>query len=857
MLTLICMSSPAVTGPAQSCEAFVLSPQERVIDRRLREAYADSHQIHELSRLFEAGGRSPAFVEDSRWDDRFIAALFGDEARFIELMMRTPDTTARDRLGRTLLHYAALGGNQAIVTNLLRSDADVSAVDDLGRDAVHFAVAGGSTRVLDLLIKAGLSLRKNGNGKKPLLFYAAKCGALEMVKYLVRKGAPLAPADKDEATIFSEVDLTAEELISWLLSKNVGFRDDRSCRELAARVARTDSREVVERISRLVSSRMPDWHRRLWSYSVSEYRANVIEYLAKKGSLPDAWEFDKLAAGATIYFYGEDAAQREAQYRRILKLLVQNGAAPGKQHLNAVARKGYFELARLFLSRGADADAMTLVLLAGSGERDLVDMGIARGATPTAEILHGAARSGNLELFKYLEKKYGLQISERSVYTADSPLQQAILGNNPDLAAYLLGKGAVPSSSKNYYQRNDFHTLLEVCDEEMIRLLIQRFNLFLDGDFRDINTYYIAANSCSPRILRLLMITQRAGDMQTVIDGLPRMLDQPRGEFFSHVLEHPEVWDPRLVSMAKTGALAVALYFRNDERVDELIKKYPVLDKSALTPAGAAELLNNAIERGNTRLICYLISNGVSISEADSSGQTPLMLAIKHGSDRFVRYLLDKGADVSARGKSGSVVIAAAGRGDLALFKRVMNEGHIPDDAKIVNDLFFEAARKARLDIVKYLVIEKGAEVNTVRYGHSFVTNSLLLYSDNDELLPVVSFALEHGLDLNFPNGFSLFSFLIENYDEAPKRTLALMDFFIRKGARLTAPGDAGQPPLFSAVSKCFVKQDLFRALIDLLLKNGAKIDATGANRESILGAAKANGCPASSIKYLRRRGAR
>ncbi len=842
------------TGDARrGCEAFVLDATARGVYKKLNALYRQKSKLHELKRLIESGERSETFLLNNGLDERHMAAIAGDEERFLELMERTPEVTGRDRYGRTLLHYAALGGSRRAAAHLIASGVDIDAVDWFGQDSLAFAAAGGSVPVLELLLKNGLSIRRNGNSGRALLFSAAEGGALEVVRFLHGKGVPLDDTTADGRTIYHRVDLGASALMSWLLDRSVGLDDGRHREVLVRRTAQSDDPEIIDRISRAAASKIPGWYQALLKEAVADRRGRTIEYLMDRGIAPGDRQLERVAVEMSPYPFEDDLAWKEALYRSVLRKMVAAGATPSRVGLNAVARAGHFGLARLFLEHGAGVDSTTLALLAASGDRSLLDVAISRGIAPDDETLLGAASSGNLRLFRYLEDRFGLAVDARSRKSRTGMLQRSIEGNTPALVEYLLNRGVAPSPTRDAYKRNDLHTLLSVCNQEIIDLMMPRFNLFLDGAFRDTQTYFIAAERCTPGMARLLMVTRGPEDIRKLVDATRRVSRKRLGVFFRRILDHPDIWGEELFRLAQHGALAVAVFDDDDARIGELIAAYPTLDHA---PTGG-ELLHLAVRKESYPAVCYLLANGVDVNARTADGETALMAAIEAGDLRFVRYLLDNGADVAARSRYSSPAGEAARHGDLAVLRLLAERGVDLDDREAVNGLFFEAAWRGHLEVVKYLVDQKGADVNTTRNGQSFVSYSSQLFNEESRLRETVAYALNRGLDLNAPKGEPVVHALINEYAERPEQTLALLDYFTQRGARVNARDNKKRTPIFTAVSQCFAREDRFEALIDYLVKRGARLDAAGERGESILTAAESLRCPERSLRLLKRKGAR
>lgn len=110
-------------------------------------------------------------------------------------------------------------------------------------------------------------------------------------------------------------------------------------------------------------------------------------------------------------------------------------------------------------------------------------------------------------------------------------------------------------------------------------------------------------------------------------------------------------------------------------------------------------------------LIDYLIEIGWDFNETGSDGKLPLLLASRYRDLKIVKKLLSTGANIDAKYSCGKTVLHTART--LETFKFFVDKG-LGIDARDNNDeppLFFAAAR-GNVDIINYLIVGKGYDVN-------------------------------------------------------------------------------------------------------------------------------------------------
>jgi ankyrin repeat protein len=92
--------------------------------------------------------------------------------------------TSTKKGGNTSLGLAASHGHLPVIEYLLNAGADINAINNQGQTALHFAVANGHYLIVEFLVKKDALLHGS-------VEFAAKFGFLEILKFLLREGAPL------------------------------------------------------------------------------------------------------------------------------------------------------------------------------------------------------------------------------------------------------------------------------------------------------------------------------------------------------------------------------------------------------------------------------------------------------------------------------------------------------------------------------------------------------------------------------------------------------------------------------------------------------------------------------------------
>ncbi|MCU0779544.1 MAG: ankyrin repeat domain-containing protein [Akkermansiaceae bacterium] len=117
------------------------------------------------------------------------------------LLDKGADLRAKDRTGKTALHWAAAVGNVAVLELLIARGADIEANETpLGRTPLHFAAYGADAKTVAALVAKGASMAaKDATGLQPIHF-AAQLGDAEILEFLIGKGADVTMTESHGAT---------------------------------------------------------------------------------------------------------------------------------------------------------------------------------------------------------------------------------------------------------------------------------------------------------------------------------------------------------------------------------------------------------------------------------------------------------------------------------------------------------------------------------------------------------------------------------------------------------------------------------------------------------------------------------
>jgi ankyrin repeat protein/predicted DNA-binding WGR domain protein len=113
------------------------------------------------------------------------------------LISQNIDPKDHDHLKRTPLMYASQAGRLENVRFLIAENRSIlTAKDRYGKSAIHYAAENGHTHVIKLLLDSGVKIALGGPDRKTALHIAAARGDFETVQFLVEHGAKVPVKDK-------------------------------------------------------------------------------------------------------------------------------------------------------------------------------------------------------------------------------------------------------------------------------------------------------------------------------------------------------------------------------------------------------------------------------------------------------------------------------------------------------------------------------------------------------------------------------------------------------------------------------------------------------------------------------------
>ena len=149
-----------------------------------------------------------------------LAAYFGLERLFTDLLEDLHEIDAQDSLGNTAMMYAAVEGHHAIVARLLEAGASVNIIDHNGSNILHSAALQGHTEVVQILLRRhdlDVNAFDPSQNSRNALMLAAIYGHVRVVELLLGRDDVRPNLQADRTALMYAASDDQLEIVKFLL----------------------------------------------------------------------------------------------------------------------------------------------------------------------------------------------------------------------------------------------------------------------------------------------------------------------------------------------------------------------------------------------------------------------------------------------------------------------------------------------------------------------------------------------------------------------------------------------------------------------------------------------------------------
>jgi len=568
------------------------------------------------------------------------------------------DVNAVDEHGKTPLHYAAENRDVDLARFFISIGADVNALDYERQSPLGISVNNNDPAITELLVSSGANIHlpiKNNTtaaalalDKSPALFKALLTpSSVATVDAAGRNVLHLASINGNVQGVVDTLSILPSSTVS------INAKDSDAKNALDYAFSFPNSKSHMEIAEQLIlsgaNSESP-----IYYYFAPAVRSANYNIRRNEGLAPIHYAVIDNYTGLFSFLIDKNID---------VNIKSTSGATP----LHEAVRSGNIEFIRTLLINGADVNA-----------RD------AKANTP----LHTGIPSHVHREVVTLLLEFGADPNLRDEH-GDTPLHIAvILNRSVDVIQAILNGGG------DVYIRNiDGQTPLFIAVQEkresLIPVLLSYGSEIFAADNVGMTPFDLAA-SANDHIVNLLVtpetVHQRDSAGNTMLHSAVRNLGN--SELIGRILDQRTVVDSR--NRDGDTALHIAVRMNQRENGEFLISRGADIfslnssSESPLylafsAPGGLREwiinpttinakdglgnnMLHYAAQWNLNSVIPVIIRNGVSVEEANATGETPIFLAIKTDSPSTIRTLVDNNANLNARDSQGNSVLHAAVR---------------------------------------------------------------------------------------------------------------------------------------------------------------------------------------------------
>ncbi|THV47033.1 hypothetical protein BGAL_0340g00030 [Botrytis galanthina] len=377
-------------------------------------------------------------------------------------------------------------------------------------------------------------------------------------------------------------------------------------------------------------------------------------------------------------------------------------------------------------------------------------------------------------------------------------LMDAFKGAEERLLKLMIETDVYQISSRSFYDRTPVHCAARRKQPAFLKMLLDVYLCSFEIENSDSQTpLSLAIQTGNTRIVDLVL---RAGAEinEECLNGRTPLLvaiERNKINIVDLLLDRgAALKDEDLSSVIERG---------NDKMVEFLIGHSISVDTSK-----RGMCLQSAAKLGNVKVTGEFIKRGFALENKDGMGQTPLMLAVIYGHYETIKLLLESGAEIHSRNLLDQTpLMIAIENGNQEIVKLLLARGAgIPSENSFATSLMI-ATKNGNKEVVE-LLLQNGVDFERkIKYNQDLL---LIAIENGNEQITELLF--QSGIDLERKN----------NYGQTPltavtkKEIKEVVELLLQNGVDFERKNSYGQTPLITAI------KNGNREVVELLLQNAA-----------------------------------
>jgi len=566
------------------------------------------------------------------------------------------DVNARDEKGRTPLHYAAEMNDSQLASFFISIGADTNAVDSSRQSALGICVENGYVSVANIIVAGGANIHLPILDDKSAAILALQGSSAIFNAILTPSSIDSVDSGKKTILHLASIEGNVQAVHDILAIKSdpsmINQFDTAGKNALDYAFSRPDSSKHMEAAELLILSGAYS-ENQMFNYFGPAVRSANFNIRRNEGLAPIHYAVMYSHTGLISYLLDK-------------KIDINIKTTSGATALHEAVRIGNYQIVDMLVKAGADVNARDAnnntplhTGIPAEAHRAIAVMLIASGADPNLRDDHGDTPlhiaiilNRPLEVVKaYIDG--GSDVHIRNIQ-GKTPLYIAVEENRTAIIPILLTNG-----SEIFGADNSGVTPFDMAvkaKESTFNLMIQPETVVQRDSAGNTMLHAAVRNRANPvQIAKILdaraLVDARNREGDTALHIAVRMNQKDSSEFLISR-------GASIFSNNSAGQSPLFIAFTSNGIREWIINPTTINARDGL----GNNMLHYAAEWKFNNVIPIIIRHGVSVEEANATGETPIFMAVKTNSTSTIKVLVDNNANLNARDSQGNSILHTAVR---------------------------------------------------------------------------------------------------------------------------------------------------------------------------------------------------